>query len=61
MSLFYGIILNRAKAIVAFFLAGLGDLLIQSIEKGVSVTMSLRAAAGVVASMRSSAATSRCG
>lgn len=34
MSLFYGMILNRMKAIVAFFLAGLGDLLIQSIEKG---------------------------
>lgn len=34
MSLFYGLILSRAKAIVAFFLAGLGDLLIQSIEKG---------------------------
>lgn len=33
-SLIMGIVLNRAKAIVAFFLTGLGTLLIQSLEKG---------------------------
>jgi hypothetical protein len=33
-SMFWAYALNRAKAIVAFFLTGLVTLLIQSIEKG---------------------------
>lgn len=34
MNMVSSLILNRMKAIVAFFLAGLGDLIIQSVEKG---------------------------
>lgn len=33
-SMIMGLVLNRAKAIVGFFLAGLGTLIIQSVERG---------------------------
>jgi hypothetical protein len=39
MSVFYSLLLNRMKAVVAFFLAGLGDLVIQSVEKGGGINL----------------------
>ena len=39
MTLFYAIIMNRLKAVVAFFLTGLATLIIQSIEQGGGVNI----------------------
>lgn len=39
MSLFYGLLLSRLKAVVAFFLTGLATLIIQSIEQGGGVNI----------------------
>lgn len=38
-SMFFAYALNRAKAIVAFFLTGLATLLIQSIEQGGGINL----------------------
>lgn len=39
MSLVYALLLNRLKAVVAFFLTGLATLIIQSIEQGGGVNI----------------------